>query len=138
MAWNSSRLVMSGMVSNGQTVNGHRPLPPFWLCTFRRIEEMKKTIRVTIEKELEIELMPSVLGEMTEAEYLESFCKDLWKVKSMDDVIKHAACVAATGGIGYQHDGIGLVEWAHFSTIPPDVKVREISTDIETEIIESA
>ena len=100
---------------------------------------MKRTIRVTIEKELTIELMPSVLGEMTEAEYLAAFCKDLWKVESMDDVIRHAARVAADGGMGYEHDGIGLVD-SHFSTHPrmPDVKVWEISEDIETEIIESA
>lgn len=99
---------------------------------------MKKTIRVTIEKELEIELMPSVLGEMTEAEYLAAFCEDLWKVESMDDVIQYAARAAATGGEGYQHDGIGLIG-SYLSSDPKiDVKVREISEDIETEIIESA
>jgi len=99
---------------------------------------MKRTIIVRIEKELEIELMPSVLGNMTEAEYLESFCKDLWKVESMDDVIKYAASAAATGGEGYTHDGIGLIG-SYLSTDPKiDVKVREISEDIETEIVASA
>ena len=97
---------------------------------------MKRTIIVRIEKELEIELMPSVFGNMTEAEYLESFCKDLWKVESMDDVIKYAARAAATGGEGYQVDGLGLIG-SYLSRHPrvPDVKVREISEDVETEIV---
>jgi hypothetical protein len=34
---------------------------------------MKKTIRVTIEKVIEIELTPSVFGQMTEAEYIAEF-----------------------------------------------------------------
>lgn len=97
---------------------------------------MKKIVRVTIEKELEIELMPSVMGEMTEQEYLQEFSKSLWEVDSMDDVIKYAARMAADGGEGYSHDGIGLIG-AYYSQYPrvPDVKVREISSDVDCEII---
>lgn len=99
------------------------------------MESIKRTVRVTIEKEFKIELMPSVFGEQTEIEYLALFCKDLWKVESIDDVVKYAAICAATGGIGCQHDGIGLVEYSHFSTPPPDVKVTEIYDEREAEIV---
>lgn len=68
---------------------------------------IKKTVRITIEKEIEIELTPAVFDGMSVEEYLEEFKKGLWDVASIDDVIKYAARMAAYYGGGMQHDGIG-------------------------------
>lgn len=100
------------------------------------MEPIKRTVRVTIEKEIEIEIMPSMFGGMTEEEYLADFRNGLWEVESMDDVVKYAARMAAYYGGGMQHDGLGLLD-AHYSTHPrvPDVKFREISDESEEEIL---
>lgn len=100
------------------------------------MKPIKRTVRVTIEKEIEIELMPSLFGDMTEEEYLADFRKGLWYVESMDDVVKYAARTAAYYGGGGEHDGLGLLA-ADYSTHPrvPDVKFREISDESEEEIL---
>lgn len=100
---------------------------------------MKCTVRVTIEKEIEVELTPSVFHNMTEQEYLDEFRKGLWHVDSMDDVVKYAAEMAACTGSGYNHDGLGLVAYDH-TTYPrvPYVKFREIDSYVESEITERA
>lgn len=99
------------------------------------MESIKRTVRVTIEKEFEIELTPAVFGEMTEAEYLAEFRKGLWNVESIDDVVKYAARMAAYYGES-THDGLGLVG-PHQSTYPrvPDVKYREILDECDEEIL---
>lgn len=99
---------------------------------------MKRTIRVTISKEIEIELTPAVFGPMSQAEYLESFGRDLWPIDGIDDVFKYAAEMAAHVGGGYTHDGLGLVS-EYYSKYPrePDVKFRVLDEDTETEIIDS-
>lgn len=96
---------------------------------------IKRIVKVTIEKEIEIEIMPSMLGDMTEESYLEEFRKGLWYVESMDDVIKFAARMAAYNGSG-ECDGIGLLG-PYYSTYPrvPDVKFREISDECEEEFV---
>jgi len=76
---------------------------------------MKKTIRVTIEKVIEIELTPAVFGQMTEAEYIAEFKKSLWHIDGLDDVYIYAASIAAHHGGGIEHDGLGLLS-AHYST----------------------
>lgn len=97
---------------------------------------IKKTVRVTIVKELEIELMPSMFGGMTEEEYLAEFRKGLWNVESMDDIVKFAGRMAACYGAGHDHDGIGLVGYEHtIHPRVPDVKFREIDEEIEEEIL---
>lgn len=100
------------------------------------MEAIKRTVRVTIEKEIEIELMPSFFGDMTIDEYLAEFRKGLWNVDSIDDVIKYAARMAAYHGGGMQHDGLGLLD-GHYSTYPrtPDVKFNEVYDECEEEII---
>jgi len=97
---------------------------------------IKKTVRVTIVKEIEIELMPSMFGGMTEEEYLAEFRKGLWNVESMDDIVKFAARMAACYGANHEHDGIGLVGYDH-TTHPrvPDVKIHEVDEEIEEEIL---
>lgn len=97
----------------------------------------KRRVRVAIEKEIEIELMPSVFAGVTEEEFLESFRKSLWQVESIEDVVEYAARMAANHG-GGMYDGIGLLDYAN-STYPrvPDVKFREIYDDCEEWILPS-
>lgn len=97
---------------------------------------IKKRVRVTIVKDLEIEIMPSMFGGMTEAQYIEEFRNGLWHVAGMDDVIKFAARMAAVYGAGSEHDGIGLIGYSE-TTHPriPDVKFWNVDVDIEEEIL---
>lgn len=96
---------------------------------------IKKTVRVTIEKEIEIELTPTFFGDMSEEQIIAEWNKSLWPIEGMDDVIKHAAVMAATYGDGHTLDGLGLLG-GFDTTYPriPDVKFREIYEDIETDI----
>lgn len=96
----------------------------------------KRIVRVTITKEIEVELTPSVLGPMTEEEYLAEFNAGLFPVASMDDVIKYAGEMAARYGSGVSHDGLGLVG-EHYVTTPkvPDVKFRELDEEVEVEFV---
>ena len=100
------------------------------------MESIKRTVRVTIEKEIEVELTPAMFGGMTVDEYLAEFRSGLWHVDSIDDVVVYAARVAAYGPIGVEEDGLGLVN-DRDSTYPRkgDVLVRELSDDCECEIL---
>lgn len=102
------------------------------------MDPIKKTVRVTITQEIEVQLMPDLFGGMTEAEYLAEFRTGLWPVDSMDDVIKYAARVVATGGAGGEHDGIGLVGSECIANLfprQPDVLFNVLDEDIEEEIL---
>ena len=94
---------------------------------------LKKTIRVTIEKEITIEFPDSMLTP----EYLKEFRDGLWPVESIDDVFTYAARMAADGGTGHDHDGLGLLDY-HYSTYPkvPDVKVWQHDENYEEQIVE--
>lgn len=96
---------------------------------------MKRTIQVTIVKEIEIEFTSSVFGGMTEAKYLAEFSRSLFPVDGIDEVFKYAARMAACFGGGYEHDGLGRVD-THTSTYPrvPDVKFKVLTEEIEEEI----
>ena len=97
-------------------------------------QSIKRTVRVTIIKEIEIELTPAVFGDMTPEQYLVEFRKGLWHIDGVDDLVLYAARMAATCGSGYTHDGLGLV--GHdYSTYPrvPDVKFKELDEEVEEE-----
>ena len=100
------------------------------------METIKRTVRVTIEKEIEVELPPAVFGGMSQDEYLAEFRKGLWYVDGIDDVVEYAARCAAYGLIGVQVDGLGLVN-DRDSTYPRkgDVLVHEISDECGCEIV---
>lgn len=100
---------------------------------------IKRTVRVTIEKEIEIELTPAVFGGMTEEQYLFEFRKGLWHVDGIDDVAAYAAGLAATNCSGHEFDGIGLLGEVD-STYPrvPDVKFNILAENFETEIVGGA
>lgn len=100
-------------------------------------EPMKRKVRVTITKEIEIELTPAVFGDLSQEQYLEEFRKGLWPVDDIEDVFTYAAEMAAHHGGGYTHDGLGLLS-EHSSTYPriPDVKFNVLEEDTESEFIE--
>lgn len=100
------------------------------------MNSIKRIVKVTIEKEIEIELTPSMFGGMTEEEFIAQWRKSLWDIDSIDDVVTHAASLAADGGIGGLYDGLGLIN-NHDSTYPrvPDVKVRIIEENSDAEIL---
>lgn len=71
------------------------------------MESIKKVVRVTVEKDIEIELTPELFGEISLEEYLEEFSSSLWEAY-LNEVFKYAARCAFTGG-GYSEDGLGLI-----------------------------
>ena len=94
---------------------------------------IKRTVRVTIEKEIEIELMPSMFGGMSVDEYLAEFRKGLWHVETIDDVVKYAATLAANDCRGIEWDGIGLLCDSDHPR-QPDVKFNVVSENTEAEV----
>lgn len=98
-------------------------------------EPIKRTVCVTIEKEIEITLMPSMFGGMTEEEYLAEFSKGLWHVDSIDDVVKYAARMAAYSDSMRQEDGLGYLG-GPYDTRPrtPDVVFNILYDSSEEEI----
>ena len=99
------------------------------------MEPIKRTLRVVIEKEIEIELLPTLFGKMTVEEYIETFRKELWWIDDVDDIFKYAARMAAVWGSG-EYDGLGRVE-LRSSTYPrePDVKFTELDEFEEVEFV---
>jgi hypothetical protein len=96
---------------------------------------MKKIIRVTLEKEIEIELNhDEFFHGMTEKEYLEEFSKTFWDVKSMDDVYKYAAEMVAIHGSGF-YEGIGeIVSYYLINNKKYAGSYRELNSDVEVDI----
>jgi len=95
---------------------------------------IKRTLRVTIEKLITVELPDKVATP----EWLAEFNKFMWPIEGIDDVAKYAARMAAIGSTGCELDALGLVDY-HYSTYPrvPDVKVWEHDESIEEEVVES-
>ena len=100
------------------------------------MEAMKKTVRVTIEKEIEIELTPDVFGSLTIEEYLDEFSTILWPVNSIDEVFKYAAGMIAVAGEG-SYDMLGPVgrqdtenngeSWVKFKIVYEDREMEIVS-----------
>jgi hypothetical protein len=91
---------------------------------------MKKKIRVTIEKEIEIELPDNMLTP----EYQAEFERSMWPYRNDDELFFYAAEMAARYGSGMQQDGLGLLSDKH-STYPrvPDVKFDITYENVESE-----
>lgn len=110
-------------------------------------EAIKRTVRVTIEKVIEIEFTQELFRVFDNGnerylsvdEYLHEFRKSLWNVDNIDDVAKYAAKMAADGCIGMELDGLGLLNDRH-SLYPRkgDVLAKVCDEDVETEIIQDA
>ena len=97
---------------------------------------MKRKIRVTMEKDIEIEIMPSMFIGMTEEEYLKEFSETFWTVNNMDDIFKFAAKVAAVHGRG-EEEGLGMLEPKHMKGMcKADVYYGELVEDITAEFID--
>lgn len=78
---------------------------------------MKKTVLVTITKEIEVDIPDEVLTD----EYLEEFSSYMFYVDSVDELFEHAAQYIVRIDRDYV-EGIGKVSYT------------ELSEDIETEI----
>lgn len=98
---------------------------------------IKRILKVTIEKEIEIELTDTMFGGMSHDEYVAEFKAGLFDIDGVDDILKYAAEMAAVYGGGHDHDGLGLLGASH-STFPrvPDVKFDELSCDVEVEFLD--
>lgn len=79
---------------------------------------MKKTVLVTITKEIEVDIP----DEMFTDEYLEEFSSHMFYVDSADELFEHAAQYIARHERNFV-EGIGNVSYT------------ELSEDIETEIV---
>ena len=64
------------------------------------METIKKIVRVTVEKEYEIELPVSHLN-------LADWSADLWPISEVDEIFKFAAEMAAQGVVERDVDGLG-------------------------------
>lgn len=100
------------------------------------MESIKKTVRVTITKEISIELTPKMFGDMTLEEYLAEFRSCFWDVESIDGVIEYAAEMAAIFKGGHEHDGLGLLDQAGFGK-EPDVIFDILDEERDIEIIDA-
>lgn len=96
-----------------------------------------RTLKVTIEKEIKIELTDSMFGGMSHDEYVAEFKAGLWDIDGIDDIFKYAAEMAAMYGSGHDHDGLGLLSTSH-STYPriPDVKFDELGLYVDIEFLD--
>jgi len=95
--------------------------------TERRI----KTVRVSIEKEIEINL-ENTLGKMSEEEFLSEWRKSFWDVESLDDIYKHAAEMVCAGFAGCNLDGIGMLSGHAYADEGDTVfRIREEYMDSE-------
>jgi hypothetical protein len=100
------------------------------------MNSIKKTVIVTTTKKIEIELTAAVFSGLTLDEYLAEFRKGLWPVEGIDDVIKYAAECAASGGSGYQEDGLGLVSPSHWKGDREGaVKFNVLEDECEVEVL---
>lgn len=97
---------------------------------------MKKfRVTVTIDKEFDITLTPNLFCGMTEPEFIAEFNRTISEAKDIGDIAKYAAVLAAQGGYGVAHDGIGVLMHHYSSDVGnADVIVRELYEDVETRI----
>lgn len=94
------------------------------------MSDLVRTYRVTITKEIRIELP----ARFSDPELIREWSEALWPIEDAEDIAQHAAEMAAKGFGGYELDGLGLLGPA-YSKYPrvPDVKFTELSHEIEVE-----
>lgn len=98
-------------------------------------EMIKRTVRVTITKVLEVEF-PAEWGS---DENIADWSRSLWPIDDVDDIAKFGARMAATGSEGCSEDGIGLVGQrgiTYRGGKTPDFFFKETDEEYEEEIIQ--
>lgn len=99
-------------------------------------EMIKRTVKVTIEKEIEV-TFPAEWGS---AENIADWSRGLWKIDGVDDIAKFAARMAAYYGSGTSHDGIGKLVSESFAEFEKPgttfMTFRELYDECEEEIVE--
>ncbi len=97
-------------------------------------KRLKRIVRVTIEKEIEIEFPEG----FADPRYLHQFSNGLFDVDSLDDVFVYAAKLAAIDGGGVSWDGIGFLGMKDvIYSKEPDVTFDILSVNIEEEFIQN-
>ena len=91
---------------------------------------MKKTVRVTIEKEIEVEIPDSHLTP----EYLVVFSETMWDVEEPDDLFRYAARHIAYYGDLFI-EGLGEVNGHYATTEPGDIVYRELMDESEEDVL---
>ncbi len=87
---------------------------------------MKKTVRVTIEKEIEINLPDEVASE----EFLNSFSEVMWPVDSVDDISEYVAKQITEYGNTFV-EGVGKASsWDSGAAIKYKVVYEDVCCDI--------
>lgn len=97
-------------------------------------EPITRRVDVTITRGYEVTLKPSLLGGLTEEEFIKEWSKGLWKIDSLDDVCEYAAESAALDQFGCLLDGIGLL--GHEWDTAADVTCRELYDDRDIDIVD--
>ena len=95
---------------------------------------IKRRVRVTIEKEFDVELTDKMFGDMCREGYITNFCECLWEIDGIDDVVKYAARMVADGGVGYSYDGLGIIRYAG-PNVKAGVLISNMDEDMEVDII---
>jgi len=90
---------------------------------------MKKTVRVTIEKELEIDIP----DEMLTPEHVEAFSKTMWEIEGPDELFGHVARQIAYYGAHFV-EGIGPCEHSSASD-EETASFRELLDECEVEVL---
>jgi len=89
-----------------------------------------KRVVVTVEKEVIVELP----DWMATPQFIADWNTGLWKIDGVDDIIEHAAEMAAQHGDG-AFDGLGnLSERSEYRDKEGDVFYRITSHDVESEV----
>jgi hypothetical protein len=97
------------------------------------VETIKRTVRVTITKVVEVEL-PAAWGS---AENIADWSRGLWHINGIDDIAKFAARMAAVDCEGTDIEGIGLLGQRDltYGGKAADVIFKETDEYYEEEII---
>lgn len=88
---------------------------------------MKKTVRVTIEKELEIDIP----DELLTPEHVAAFSQSMWEIEGPDELFGHAARQIAYYGAHFVE---GLGQCGH-TTPDATVLFRELLDECEVEVL---
>ena len=89
-------------------------------------QTIKRTVRVTVERLIEIEIP----ANFSEPKYIADWCSGLWHIDSVDDILKHAAETASLHGCG-EYDGLGLMSC--YESRKPEVKYEILEENAESE-----
>jgi len=91
---------------------------------------IKKTVIVTIEKEIELHFPDNYLSD----QFLEDWRSCMNKYDDINDIIKAAAYLVASDSAEYDNDGFGRMVGVRYGTIPePQTEENTIKYEVNYE-----